>query len=87
MPAAAAHAPTSTAAAAALLPHCCCCCQVYPGEIWFLRGPSGVGKTLLLRAVACLDPLEVMHILLLLCPYGVGEGLLISHAAPTETEA
>jgi ABC-type iron transport system FetAB ATPase subunit len=32
---------------------------VYPGEIWFLRGPSGVGKTLLLRAVACLDPLEV----------------------------
>ncbi|WIA22395.1 hypothetical protein OEZ85_004701 [Tetradesmus obliquus] len=32
--------------------------EVFPGEIWFLRGPSGVGKTLLLRAVACLDPLE-----------------------------
>lgn len=33
--------------------------EVYPGEIWFVRGPSGVGKTLFLRAVACLDPLEV----------------------------
>eukprot|EP00878_Enallax_costatus_P000739 GHUV01000854.1.p1 GENE.GHUV01000854.1~~GHUV01000854.1.p1 ORF type:complete len:259 (+),score=82.44 GHUV01000854.1:175-951(+) len=32
--------------------------DVYPGEIWFIRGPSGVGKTLFLRAVSCLDPLE-----------------------------
>lgn len=35
--------------------------DVYPGEIWFVRGPSGVGKTLFLRAVACLDPLEVSY--------------------------
>lgn len=33
--------------------------EVYPGEIWFIRGASGVGKTLFLRAVSCLDPLEV----------------------------
>lgn len=29
------------------------------GEIWFVRGPSGVGKTLLLRALSCLDTVEV----------------------------
>lgn len=29
------------------------------GDVWFLRGPSGVGKTLLLRALSCLDSVEV----------------------------
>ncbi|CAD7695221.1 unnamed protein product [Ostreobium quekettii] len=29
-----------------------------PGDILFLRGPSGVGKSLLLRAVAALDPIQ-----------------------------
>ncbi|KAF8057645.1 FUM1 [Scenedesmus sp. PABB004] len=38
--------------------------DVHPGEVWFLRGPSGVGKTLLLRALACLDPLEAGELLL-----------------------
>ncbi|KDD75209.1 hypothetical protein H632_c809p1 [Helicosporidium sp. ATCC 50920] len=28
------------------------------GEILVVRGPSGVGKTVLLRALACLDPLQ-----------------------------
>jgi ABC-type iron transport system FetAB ATPase subunit len=29
-----------------------------PGEILFIRGPSGTGKTLLLRSLAALDPLS-----------------------------
>lgn len=29
------------------------------GDILFVRGPSGVGKTLLLRALACLDQFQV----------------------------
>ena len=28
------------------------------GETWAVAGPSGSGKTLLLRAIACLDPIE-----------------------------
>ncbi|KAI8467845.1 MAG: ciliary BBSome complex subunit 2 [Monoraphidium minutum] len=32
--------------------------SVSPGDVLFIRGPSGAGKTLLLRAVALLDPLQ-----------------------------
>ncbi len=31
------------------------------GDILFVRGPSGVGKSLLLRALAYLDPIQVRH--------------------------
>ena len=34
----------------------------YPGDVLFIRGASGVGKSLLLRVLACLDPLEVLGI-------------------------
>lgn len=37
--------------------------DVCRGDIMFLRGPSGVGKTLLLRTLACLDPVEVRQVL------------------------
>ena len=30
------------------------------GDILFVRGPSGVGKSLLLRALAYLDPIQVI---------------------------
>lgn len=33
--------------------------EICRGDILFVRGPSGVGKTLLLRTLACLDPIEV----------------------------
>jgi len=38
--------------------------SVQPGDVLFLRGPSGAGKTLLLRTVALLDPTGsgVMHL-------------------------
>ena len=32
--------------------------EVGPGEILFIRGPSGTGKTLLLRSLAVLDPIQ-----------------------------
>ena len=32
---------------------------VRSGDILFVRGPSGVGKSLLLRALAYLDPIQV----------------------------
>ena len=35
--------------------------SVRAGEILFIRGPSGVGKSLLLRALAYLDPIQVAH--------------------------
>ena len=31
------------------------------GEILFVRGPSGVGKSLLLRCLAHLDPIQARH--------------------------
>ncbi len=33
---------------------------VNKGDIVFVRGPSGVGKSLLLRAIACLDCVQVI---------------------------
>lgn len=33
--------------------------SISSGEILFVRGPSGVGKSLLLRAIAYLDPVQV----------------------------
>ena len=33
------------------------------GDILFVRGPSGVGKSLLLRALAYLDPIQVCAIM------------------------
>lgn len=32
-----------------------------PGDIAFVRGPSGVGKSRLLRAIAALDPLAAVR--------------------------
>lgn len=32
--------------------------ELRTGEILFIRGPSGVGKTVLLRCLACLDPVQ-----------------------------
>ncbi len=29
-----------------------------PGDVLFIRGSSGFGKSLLLRVLACLDPLQ-----------------------------
>ncbi len=35
---------------------------VSKGEVLFIRGPSGVGKSILLRAIAALDPIQVTFI-------------------------
>lgn len=32
--------------------------SLLPGDALFVRGPSGIGKTLLLRSLALLDPAE-----------------------------
>jgi ABC-type iron transport system FetAB ATPase subunit len=37
---------------------CCMRLQVSTGEVLFIKGPSGVGKTLLLRSLAALDPFD-----------------------------
>jgi putative ABC transport system ATP-binding protein len=34
------------------------CFEVYPGDRLAIVGPSGAGKTVLLRAIAMLDPVE-----------------------------
>jgi ABC-type lipoprotein export system ATPase subunit len=33
--------------------------SIFPGQVVFVRGPSGIGKSRLLRAAACLDELHV----------------------------
>ena len=33
--------------------------SIFPGDVLFVRGPSGVGKSLLLRSIAYLDPIQV----------------------------
>ena len=38
-----------------------------PGDVLFIRGASGVGKSLLLRVLACLDPLQASSCVLC-CP-------------------
>lgn len=35
--------------------------SVRTGETLFIRGPSGVGKSLLLRSIAYLDPIQVRY--------------------------
>ncbi len=35
-----------------------------PGDVLFIRGASGVGKSLLLRVLACLDPLQASRVVL-----------------------
>lgn len=39
-------------------------------EVLFIRGPNGVGKTLLLRALACLDPVQVSNLTTLTQGFG-----------------
>ncbi len=36
---------------------------VGPGDTLFVTGPSGVGKTLLLRLLACLDEAQVVTLI------------------------
>ena len=33
--------------------------ELRSGEVLFVRGPSGVGKSLLLRSICCLDKIQV----------------------------
>lgn len=33
------------------------------GDILFVRGPSGVGKSILLRSIAALDPIQVREVI------------------------
>ena len=52
-----------------------------PGDVLFIRGASGVGKSLLLRVLACLDPLEARYLVLAcdFCPLDACVSVYFDH--------